>query len=109
LQPEKILTLTDAAAIDLEPIWATLLVNALKGRDIHDMLSNVHAIGNAAQTPNTTSILAPAVRAADTAEPDEDPPQDDDEDSDGDLVRGSSLPCTRLLPRIGSPSDGDGC
>ncbi|ORX41047.1 60s acidic ribosomal protein-domain-containing protein [Kockovaella imperatae] len=38
---EKITTLTSAAKVDVEPIWATLLAKALDGKDVKDMLSNV--------------------------------------------------------------------
>ncbi|CAK5278995.1 unnamed protein product, partial [Mycena citricolor] len=42
---EKILTLTTAANIELEPIWATLLAKTLEGKNVKEMLS---AVGTAA-------------------------------------------------------------
>ncbi|KAJ7054422.1 60S acidic ribosomal protein P1 [Mycena amicta] len=47
---EKILTLTTAANIDLEPIWATLLANALEGKNVKEMLSTVAVASSAAPT-----------------------------------------------------------
>lgn len=39
--------MTNAANVDLEPIWATLLAKALEGKDVKDLLSNVGAGGGA--------------------------------------------------------------
>lgn len=41
LQSDKILALTNAANVELEPIWATLLAKALEGKNVKDLLSNV--------------------------------------------------------------------
>merc|ERR1711939_1239206 len=38
---EKILAITSAAKVEVEPIWATLLAKALEGKDVKDLLSNV--------------------------------------------------------------------
>ncbi|KAH6868886.1 hypothetical protein BKA70DRAFT_1172352 [Coprinopsis sp. MPI-PUGE-AT-0042] len=38
---ERILVLTSAARVDLEPIWASLLAKALAGKNIKDLLTNV--------------------------------------------------------------------
>ncbi|KAG8842945.1 hypothetical protein FRB91_003809 [Serendipita sp. 411] len=42
---EKILKLTAAADVELEPIWATLLAKALEGKNVKELLSNVGAGG----------------------------------------------------------------
>lgn len=42
---DKILALTNAADVELEPIWATLLAKALEGKDVKDLLSNVGSGG----------------------------------------------------------------
>ncbi|KAG1902749.1 60S acidic ribosomal protein P1 [Suillus fuscotomentosus] len=34
---DKILALTDAASVELEPIWATLLAKALEGKNVKDL------------------------------------------------------------------------
>jgi len=41
MQSEKIMTLTNAAFVDLEPIWVMLLAKALQGKNIKDLLSDV--------------------------------------------------------------------
>ena len=38
---DKLVTLTSAAKVELEPIWATLLAKALEGKDVKALLSNV--------------------------------------------------------------------
>ncbi|KZS90629.1 ribosomal protein 60S [Sistotremastrum niveocremeum HHB9708] len=42
---DKIVALTNAANVELEPIWATLLAKALEGRDVKELLLNVGAGG----------------------------------------------------------------
>jgi hypothetical protein len=44
-QAEKITALTNAASVEVEPIWATLLAKALEGKNVKDLLSNVGAGG----------------------------------------------------------------
>ena len=41
VQGEKINTLTTAAKVEIEPIWASLLAKALDGKDVKSMLTNV--------------------------------------------------------------------
>ncbi|KAH6868888.1 hypothetical protein BKA70DRAFT_385623 [Coprinopsis sp. MPI-PUGE-AT-0042] len=50
-QSDKIVTLTNTAGVDLEPIWASLLAKALEGKNIKELLSNVGAGGAAAEAP----------------------------------------------------------
>ncbi|KAJ7663649.1 hypothetical protein B0H17DRAFT_304474 [Mycena rosella] len=40
--PDKILALTTAAGVDIEPIWATLLAKALEGKNVKEMLSTIN-------------------------------------------------------------------
>ena len=48
ITPEKLQTLLQAAGIeDIEPIWTTLFANALKDKDIKDILTTVAASGPA--------------------------------------------------------------
>ena len=39
--------ITDAAGINLEPIWANLLAKALDGKNVKELLSNVGSEGGA--------------------------------------------------------------
>ncbi|KAF8752165.1 60s Acidic ribosomal protein [Rhizoctonia solani] len=61
---EKIIALTSAAGIELEPIWATLLAKALEGKNVKDLLSNVGGGGAPA-----AGAAAPAAAAAGGAAP----------------------------------------
>ncbi|KAI9437979.1 60S acidic ribosomal protein P1 [Lactarius indigo] len=45
ITPDKIITIAEAAGVELEPIWATLLAKALEGKNVKDLLSNVGAGG----------------------------------------------------------------
>ncbi|KAJ7290337.1 60S acidic ribosomal protein P1 [Mycena rebaudengoi] len=56
---EKILTLTTAAGVELEPIWATLLSKALEGKNIKEMLSTV-SLGTASAGPVATAAAVTA-------------------------------------------------
>ncbi|RDX57238.1 hypothetical protein K466DRAFT_454951, partial [Polyporus arcularius HHB13444] len=42
---DKITALTNAASIEIEPIWASLLAKALEGKNVKELLSNVGAGG----------------------------------------------------------------
>ena len=44
-QADKIVALTEAANVDLEPIWASLLAKALEGKNVKELLSNVGSGG----------------------------------------------------------------
>ncbi|KAI0692577.1 hypothetical protein C8T65DRAFT_699468 [Cerioporus squamosus] len=52
---DKITALTNAASVELEPIWASLLAKALEGKNVKELLSNVGAggAGPAAAAPGT--------------------------------------------------------
>ncbi|KIK81205.1 hypothetical protein PAXRUDRAFT_35940 [Paxillus rubicundulus Ve08.2h10] len=82
---DKILALTSAADIDLEPIWATLLAKALEGKDIKDLLSNVGA-GGGAPAVGAGPVAgggAPAAAAAEEAKEEE--KKEEKEESDDDM------------------------
>ncbi|KAJ7616406.1 hypothetical protein FB45DRAFT_899125 [Roridomyces roridus] len=87
----KILTLTTAANIELEPIWATLLAKALEGKNVKDMLSSV-SVGTAptgAVNPANPAKLAEAqTDKTDVKTPEQDPDPQSDDDSDGDMFGG---------------------
>ncbi|KAG8933350.1 hypothetical protein FRC03_007177 [Tulasnella sp. 419] len=44
---EKIVAITDAAGVEVEAIWASLLAKALEGKNVKDLLSNVGSGGGA--------------------------------------------------------------
>ncbi|SGY75024.1 BQ5605_C005g03395 [Microbotryum silenes-dioicae] len=81
ISSEKILALTTAAQVEVEPIWANLLAKALEGKDVKDLLSNVGG-GGAAAPAAAAGGAAPAAAAA--AEP-EKPKEEEKEESDDDM------------------------
>jgi large subunit ribosomal protein LP1 len=82
-QSDKILTLTNAAEVELEPIWATLLAKALEGKDVKDLLSNVGAGGGA---PAASSGAVAAGGGAAAEEKVEEKKEEAKEESDDDMV-----------------------
>ncbi|KAJ7781202.1 60S acidic ribosomal protein P1 [Mycena metata] len=80
---DKIVTLTNGANIELEPIWATLLAKALEGKNVKELLSNVGSGGGA---PAAGGSAAPAAGAAAAAEaPKEEAKEEEKEESDDDM------------------------
>jgi large subunit ribosomal protein LP1 len=69
----KIIALTNAANVELEPIWASLLAKALEGNDVRDLLSNVGSVGGA-------PVAGSAVPAAEA-------PKGEAKEEDDDMVR----------------------
>ncbi|KAH0835741.1 putative 60S acidic ribosomal protein P1, partial [Lanmaoa asiatica] len=87
---DKIIALTTAADVELEPIWASLLAKALEGKDVKDLLSNVGAGGGAPAVgvaPAAAGGGASAAAAAEEAKEEE--KKEEKEESDDDMV------CTR--------------
>ncbi|KAJ7104475.1 60S acidic ribosomal protein P1 [Mycena belliarum] len=79
---DKIVTLTNGANIELEPIWATLLAKALEGKNVKDLLSNVGSGGGAP----AAGAAAPAGGAAAAVEaPKEEEKEEEKEESDDDM------------------------
>ena len=83
-QSDKILAVTSAASVDLEPIWASLVAKALEGKNVKELLVEVGA-------GSTATLVVDGV-PADAAGPDiEEPPltqqQKEEEESDDDIVR----------------------
>ncbi|OJT07798.1 60S acidic ribosomal protein P1 [Trametes pubescens] len=80
---DKITALTNAANIEVEPIWASLLAKALEGKNVKDLLSNVGAGGAGPAT-----AAAPAAGGAGAAEaeaPKEEKKEEEKEESDDDM------------------------
>jgi large subunit ribosomal protein LP1 len=85
-QSDKILALTTAAGVDIEPIWATLLSKALEGKNVKEMLSTIGvSSGPAAQGTATAPIQDTTAKPVEDAAPASDDGNDSD-DSD-DMVR----------------------
>jgi large subunit ribosomal protein LP1 len=86
VQSDKIISLTTAANVDLEPIWATLLAKALEGKNVKDLLSNVGA-GGGAPAVGGGAPAAAAAGGADEAPKEEEKKEEEKEESDDDMVR----------------------
>ncbi|KAF8647552.1 hypothetical protein AX16_006625 [Volvariella volvacea WC 439] len=81
---DKIITLTDAAGVELEPIWASLLAKALEGKNVKELLSNVGSGGGApAAAPAAGGAAAGAAAAAEA--PKEEEKKEEKEESDDDM------------------------
>ncbi|KAH9953741.1 60s acidic ribosomal protein-domain-containing protein [Russula dissimulans] len=81
---EKILAITNAADVEFEPIWATLLAKALEGKNVKELLSNVGSGGGApAVGAPAASGGAPAATAEAPAE--EKKKEEEKEESDEDM------------------------
>ncbi|KAJ6569439.1 60s acidic ribosomal protein-domain-containing protein [Mycena capillaripes] len=81
---DKICTLTSAANVDLEPIWATLLAKALEGKNVKDLLSNVGSGGGAPAAGGSAAPAAGGAAAAAEA-PKEEAKEEEKEESDDDM------------------------
>ncbi|KAG1785929.1 60s acidic ribosomal protein-domain-containing protein, partial [Suillus plorans] len=81
---DKILALTDAASVELEPIWATLLAKALEGKNVKDLLSNVGAGGGAPAVGAPVAAAAGGAAAAE-APKEEEKKEEAKEESDDDM------------------------
>lgn len=91
-QADKITALTNAAGVEVEPIWATLLVKALEGKNIKDLLSNVGAGGGAPAAGAPVAASGGAGGSAPAAEEKKAAPKEEEkEESDDDMVRHSRL------------------
>ncbi|GFZ48146.1 60S acidic ribosomal protein P1 [Saitozyma sp. JCM 24511] len=81
---DKISTLTQAAKVEVEPIWASLLAKALEGKDIKSMLTNVGG-GGAPAAAGAAPAAAAAGGAAAEAAPVEEKKEEAKEESDDDM------------------------
>ncbi|CAL1717447.1 unnamed protein product [Somion occarium] len=79
---DKIVALTSAASVELEPIWASLLAKALEGKNVKELLSNVGAGGGA---PVAGGAPAGAAGAAAEAPKEEEKKEEEKEESDEDM------------------------
>ncbi|KAJ8516762.1 hypothetical protein ONZ45_g5976 [Pleurotus djamor] len=79
---DKIVALTTAAGVEVEPIWASLLAKALEGKNVKDLLSNVGSGGGA---PAAAAPAAAAGGAAAEAPKEEEKKEEEKEESDDDM------------------------
>lgn len=77
------MSLTTAAGVELEPIWASLLAKALEGKNVKDLLSNVGSGGGA---PAAGGAAPAAGGAAAADEPKAEEKEEEKEESDDDMV-----------------------
>ncbi|EIW77506.1 ribosomal protein 60S [Coniophora puteana RWD-64-598 SS2] len=82
---DKILALTTAANVELEPIWASLLAKALEGKDVKDLLSNVGAGGGAPAVAVAAGGAAAGGAAAADEPKEEAKKEEEKEESDDDM------------------------
>ncbi|KAJ7204729.1 60s acidic ribosomal protein-domain-containing protein [Mycena pura] len=80
---DKIVTLTNAAKIEVEPIWATLLAKALQGKDVKDLLTNVGSGGGAPAAVGGGAAAGGADAAVEA--PKEEAKEEEKEESDEDM------------------------
>ena len=85
-QSDKIVALTSAANVELEPIWASLLAKALEGKNVKELLSNVGS-GGAAPAAGASAAAAAGGAAAAEAPKEEEKKEEEKEESDDDMVR----------------------
>ncbi|EKM78184.1 hypothetical protein AGABI1DRAFT_85883 [Agaricus bisporus var. burnettii JB137-S8] len=79
---DKIISITNAAGVELEPIWASLLAKALEGENVKDLLSNVGS-GGGAPAPAAAGGAAAGGAAAEA--PKEEEKVEEKEESDDDM------------------------
>ncbi|WFD28628.1 60s acidic ribosomal protein P2 [Malassezia nana] len=80
---DKIVELTGAAGVPVEPIWAQLLAKALEGKDIKDMLTNIGSAGPAVAAAPAAGVAAGA--AAEAPAEEEKKKEEEKEESDDDM------------------------
>ncbi|KAI0922569.1 hypothetical protein AcW1_002821 [Taiwanofungus camphoratus] len=81
---DKIIALTSAASVELEPIWASLLAKALEGKNVKELLSNVGA-GAGAPAVGGAPAAAGGAAAAAEAPKEEEKKEEEKEESDDDM------------------------
>ncbi|KAI3604263.1 60s acidic ribosomal protein p1-alpha 5 [Moniliophthora roreri] len=81
---DKILALTTAAGVEVEPIWASLLAKALEGKDVKELLSNIGSGGGAPAAAVGGGAAAGGAAAAE-APKEEEKKEEEKEESDEDM------------------------
>jgi len=80
---DKIVALTSAADVDIEPIWATLLAKALEGKNIKELLSNIGS-GGGPPAVGSAASSGPAAAAPEVPK-EEEKKEEEKEESDDDM------------------------
>ncbi|CAE6461211.1 60S acidic ribosomal protein P1 OS=Neosartorya fumigata (strain ATCC MYA-4609 / Af293 / CBS 101355 / FGSC A1100) GN=AFUA_1G06830 PE=3 SV=1 [Rhizoctonia solani AG-1 IB] len=83
ISSDKIVAITNAAGVELEPIWASLLAKALEGKNVKDLLSNVG--GGGAPAAGAAAPAAAAGGAAPAEAAKEEKKEEEKEESDDDM------------------------
>ncbi|KLT44855.1 hypothetical protein CC85DRAFT_256336 [Cutaneotrichosporon oleaginosum] len=78
---DKITSLTQAAGVEVEPVWAGLLAKALEGKDVKELLTNVG--GGGAPVAGGAPAAGGAAAAEDA--PAEEKKEEEKEESDDDM------------------------
>ncbi|EEB06366.1 60S acidic ribosomal protein P1 [Schizosaccharomyces japonicus yFS275] len=78
---DKLLTLTKAANVEVEPIWASIFAKALEGKDLKELLLNIGS-GAGAAAP---AAGAPAAAAGEAAAEETKEEAKEEEESDEDM------------------------
>ncbi|EDQ99839.1 60S acidic ribosomal protein P1 [Laccaria bicolor S238N-H82] len=81
---DRIVALTNAAGVDLEPIWASLLAKALEGKNVKELLSNVGSGGGAPAAGGAVPAASTGAAAAE-APKEEEKKEEEKEESDDDM------------------------
>jgi len=79
---DKIIALTQAAGVEVEPIWAGLLTKALEGKNVKELLSNV---GSGGGGPAPAVGGGGATGGAAAAEEEKEEKKEEKEESDDDM------------------------
>ncbi|TDL27683.1 hypothetical protein BD410DRAFT_893892 [Rickenella mellea] len=82
---DKIIALTTAANVEVEPIWASLLAKALEGKNVKELLSNVGAGGGAPAPSSGVAAAGGGGGAAAAEAPKEEEKVEEKEESDDDM------------------------
>ena len=96
ISADKIVALTSAAKVELEPIWATLLAKALEGKNVVELLTNVGAGGAA---PAAGAAAAGGAAAPAAAEEKKEEKVEEKEESDDDVS--ADCACFWLIAGVG--------
>jgi len=84
ITPDKLLALTKAAGIEVEPVWANLFAKALEGKNVTDLLMNVGA-GGAPAAASAGGGGGAASAAAEKPKEEEKAKEEEKEESDDDM------------------------
>jgi len=80
---ERLTKILDAASVEVEPIWCSLLAKALEGKNVQELLSNIGSGGGpAAVAAPTAGGGAPADAAKEVVE---EKKEEEKEESDDDM------------------------